>query len=62
MTGTEAASLDELIADCADIPRSLRGPDPDAQPAPPATTAVPCASWEVSDSCLAQVADLDEYV
>ncbi|MEV4314408.1 hypothetical protein [Actinocrispum sp. NPDC049592] len=56
MRTTEADTLDELIADCAEIPSSLR---PAGQLA-----LVPrlAPAWEVTDGCRAQVEDLDEYV
>ncbi|MBE1471305.1 hypothetical protein [Kibdelosporangium phytohabitans] len=57
MNITEADSIDELIADCADIPPSVRqssSPDCPAQRLAPA--------WEVTEGCHAQVRDLDEYV
>jgi hypothetical protein len=49
-------SLDELIADCAEIPRTLATchlPVPSPRAAPP---------WQVDEVCLAQVSDLDEFV
>ncbi|HET9138719.1 hypothetical protein [Actinophytocola sp.] len=56
MHSSEPESLAELIADCADIPRSLRTEPPQL---PPPRAPLP---WEVDDTCLAQVDDLDEYV
>ena len=56
MQTTEPASIAELIADCAQIPRSVRE-SPNTPPIPRRA-----AAWEVSDGCRAQVADLDEYV
>ncbi|MET0235607.1 MAG: hypothetical protein ABW224_13260 [Kibdelosporangium sp.] len=53
---TEADSIDELIADCAHIPSSVRESSPHA----PSPRLAP--DWEVTDGCHAQVADLDEYV
>ncbi|MFC0113099.1 hypothetical protein [Kibdelosporangium aridum] len=53
---TEADSIDELIADCADIPPSVR----QSPSHPPLPRLAP--SWEVTDKCHAQVEDLDEYV
>jgi hypothetical protein len=45
----------ELIADCTHIPAALRAGRQDL-PAPRA------AAWSVTESCLAQVRELDEYV
>nr|WP_198151764.1 hypothetical protein [Kibdelosporangium sp. MJ126-NF4]CEL18765.1 hypothetical protein [Kibdelosporangium sp. MJ126-NF4]CTQ96382.1 hypothetical protein [Kibdelosporangium sp. MJ126-NF4] len=56
MNITEADSIDELIADCADIPPSVR----QSTPAMPPQRHAP--AWEVTDGCHAQVVDLDEYV
>ena len=53
---TEADSIDELIADCAHIPPSVRE---SSQHAPLPRLA---PAWEVTEGCRAQVADLDEYV
>jgi hypothetical protein len=53
---TEADSIDELIADCAQIPPSVRA---SAQHAPLPRLA---PSWEVTEGCRAQVEGLDEYV
>jgi hypothetical protein len=47
--------MDELIADCADIPASLK-----AEPAVVPHQREP--RWAVNDACAAQVADMDEYV
>jgi hypothetical protein len=52
----EADSIDDLIADCAQIPSSVRATGPHA-PSPRLAPA-----WEVTDGCRAQVEDLDEYV
>jgi hypothetical protein len=53
---TEPETLGELIADCAQIPRSLHTEQP-------LTRTVPVArSWEVDDRCHAQVAELEHYV
>jgi hypothetical protein len=52
----EPDSLDELIADCADIPDSLCTCHQLVLPQGPA------ARWEVNEACLAQVNDLDAYV
>ncbi|WP_168211350.1 hypothetical protein [Actinosynnema sp. ALI-1.44] len=57
MNITEADSIDELIADCADIPPSVR--QSPAQGFPPQRLA---PAWEVTEGCHAQVKDLDEYV
>jgi hypothetical protein len=53
---SEPESLAELIADCADIPSSLRTDRPRV-PAPRAAEP-----WQVDATCAAQVNDLDEYV
>jgi hypothetical protein len=53
---SEPESLADLVADCADIPSSLRTDHPRV---PPPRAAAP---WEVDDICAAQVDDLDEYV
>jgi hypothetical protein len=53
---TEADSIDELIADCAHIPPSVR----ESSTNPPLPRLAP--AWEVTDGCRAQVEDLDEYV
>jgi len=45
----------QLIEDCADIPRPS-----DASPSVVPPRAAP--RWEVDERCEAQVADLDEYV
>ncbi|TWE23086.1 hypothetical protein FHX69_4345 [Prauserella muralis] len=50
---TEPESMDQLIADCADIPR------PEVRQPRPSEAAQP---WTVDDVCHAQVAELDEYV
>lgn len=55
MTTPEADSIDELIADCAEIPTGLRN----------ATSAIPLprrsAGWTVPDTCLDQVRDIEDY-
>lgn len=56
MTTPDADSIGELIEDCAAIPAALRV-GPGALPVPRSA-----ASWSVSEACLAQVHDLDEYV
>ncbi|TCO48052.1 hypothetical protein EV192_116105 [Actinocrispum wychmicini] len=53
---TEADSIDELIADCAQIPASVRRP-----PQHPLLPRL-APAWEVTDGCRAQVEGLDEYV
>ncbi|CAM3566078.1 hypothetical protein KIPE111705_14450 [Kibdelosporangium persicum] len=53
---TEADSIDELIADCADIPPSVRRHETRA----PLPRQAPV--WEVTEGCHAQVRDIDEYV
>ncbi|WP_165777730.1 hypothetical protein [Amycolatopsis antarctica] len=55
-TTIEAETIDELIADCADIPSSLRV---ETDVPRPVLVALP---WSVDDACHAQVADLDLYV
>ncbi|MEU6643845.1 hypothetical protein ABZ863_15005 [Saccharomonospora sp. NPDC046836] len=50
---TEAETIAELIADCADIPR------PEVPEVRQAAIAPP---WTVDAACHAQVAELDEYV
>ena len=55
VTAPEASSLDELISDCADIPRSLRSL---AVPLPTPRTATP---WQVDEVCVAQVRGMDDY-
>ena len=52
----EAASIDELIADCAHIPSSVRESSAHA----PTPRLAPV--WEVTEGCRAQVEGLDEYV
>lgn len=52
---TEPETMGELIADCADIPRSLRTEIPRARPGAART-------WAVDDDCHAQVAELDLYI
>jgi hypothetical protein len=55
MTTPEVESIEELIADCAEIPTRLRS----------ATSAIPlprlAAGWTVPDSCLDQVRDIEDY-
>jgi hypothetical protein len=46
----------DLIADCTDIPARLRDGGRQDLPSPRA------AAWAVTDSCAAQVNELDEYV
>jgi hypothetical protein len=53
---TEPDSIDELIADCAQIPTAVRA----SRTGTPLPRLAP--AWEVTDGCRAQVADLDEYV
>lgn len=53
---TEADSIDELIADCAQIPASVR----ETPQHPPLPRLAP--AWEVTDRNQAQVKDLDEFV
>lgn len=52
---TEPESLQQLIADCADIPHSL-----DPHPAIVLPRTAP--RWEVDDATQAQVEDIDDYV
>ncbi|MBB5808457.1 hypothetical protein F4560_008225 [Saccharothrix ecbatanensis] len=56
MRNTEADTLDQLIEDCTDLPRELRG---ETKSLPEPRTARP---WQVDDANYAQVADLDAYV
>ncbi|WP_367131010.1 hypothetical protein [Saccharothrix sp. HUAS TT1] len=56
MRNTEADTLDQLIEDCTDLPRELRG---EAEPVPDPETAAP---WQVDDANYAQVAELEVYV
>jgi hypothetical protein len=53
---TDADTLDELVADCAAMPDSLRAALATERPVP-----APRA-WQVDEACLAQVRDIDEYV
>ncbi|WP_197289687.1 hypothetical protein [Saccharothrix sp. NRRL B-16348] len=57
MRNTEADTLAELIEDCTDLPRELRGAEDESHPEPGSATA-----WQVDDANYAQVADLDAYV
>lgn len=52
----DAETLDEMLADAAAMPVSLRATD-QALPLPRAAKP-----WEVDDACYAQVRDIDEYV
>jgi hypothetical protein len=52
----EADSINDLIADCAQIPPSVR----ESRGAVPLPSLAP--AWEVTDGCRAQVEGLDEYV
>lgn len=52
---TEPETMEQLIADCADIPR----PQPHR---PQPSEAAHARPWTVDDVCHAQVAELDEYV
>ncbi len=54
-TVTEPETLQQPIADCADIPHSL-----DPHPAIVLPRVAP--HWEVDEQCRAQVADLDSYI
>lgn len=56
VTTFEAESIGELINDCADIPRAVCS----SQTLLPLPLAA--APWTVSDSCLAQVQEIDDYV
>ncbi|MEU4742173.1 hypothetical protein AB0G02_17160 [Actinosynnema sp. NPDC023658] len=56
MRNTEADTLAELIEDCTDLPRELRG---EAKPLPEPRAAAP---WRVDDANYDQVADLEVYV
>jgi hypothetical protein len=53
---TEPETIDELIADCAEIPQDLR-----REPVP-APRSMSARAWTVDEACHAQVADLDAYV
>jgi len=55
VTLPEADSIDELIADCADIPAGLRTAAP-VIPGPLAATG-----WAVPDACVDQVAQFGDY-
>jgi hypothetical protein len=48
--------MDQLIADCADIPAGLRPP---RREIPPQGTA---RTWSVNETCLRQVQQWDEYI
>lgn len=54
-TVKDPETIQQLIADCADIPHSL---DAHERIVLPRTAP----HWEVDDACCSQVADLDEYV
>ncbi|WP_169732957.1 hypothetical protein [Haloechinothrix halophila] len=54
-TVKEPETWQQLIADCADIPRTLN-------PHPAVILPRAAPQWEVDEKCEAQVADLDEYV
>src|ERR1700754_3543127 len=54
VTTPEADSIDELIADCADIPAGVRT----AAPVIPGSRAA--AGWTVPDSCVDQARQLDD--
>ncbi len=56
MTTPDDGSLAELIADCTEIPAGLRTGG--------VVLPVPrvAASWSVTDACVAQVREFDEYV
>ncbi|HEY0806717.1 MAG TPA: hypothetical protein VGD84_16705 [Pseudonocardiaceae bacterium] len=56
MTAPDADHLTDLIADCTDIPAGLRT----ARPELPLPRLAP--AWSVTDACMAQVRELDEYV
>jgi len=53
---SDADTLDELLADCAAIPDSLRAELADRRPVPRPR------AWQVDDACFAQVRDIEEYV
>jgi len=53
---TEPDTIAELIADCAQIPPSVR----ESPGTPPLPRLAP--EWEVTERCRAQVADMDEFV
>ncbi len=56
MTTPEADSIDELIADCADIPAGVRT----------AAAVIPgprgATGWTVPDACVDQARQLDDYL
>ena len=52
----DGVTLDELIEDCDELPASLHTSEHHDLPRPRA------ARWSVNDSCVAAVADLDDYV
>jgi hypothetical protein len=52
----EVESMAELIADCADIPATVRTAPPDV-PSPRAA-----AAWSVDETCLAQAPEFDDYL
>jgi hypothetical protein len=55
-TPPEPGTMDELISDCDEMPTSLRAENP-AFPLPR-----PADPWQVTDTNLAQVHEIDEYV
>jgi len=55
-TAIEAESIGELIADCDEIPTTLRM---ETAAALPSVSALP---WTVDEACHAQVAELDVFV
>ncbi|XVS66084.1 hypothetical protein ACQPYE_08525 [Actinosynnema sp. CA-299493] len=57
MRNTDANTLAELIEDCTELPRELRGAEGESHPEPGSATP-----WRVDDANYAQVADLDAYV
>ena len=57
MRNTEADTLAELIEDCTELPRELRGAETKPHHEPGSATP-----WRVDDANYAQVADLDVYV
>jgi hypothetical protein len=56
VTTPDAASIAELIDDCAQLPTTLR------DTIQPVELPVTATSWQVSEGNLAQVNELDEYV
>lgn len=64
MTTPDIDSMAELIADCTEIPAVLRTGGPAVQRTGSTVLPVPrtAAPWSVTDACVAQVREFDEYV